>query len=101
LPDSIHFFTLAGLQTDCTALLIPEYDTDDQAHQIIKKISKELFERELDSYCTDPDWWPSNRDYKTFLKWFDIELHSAVFDTMDREIIKGFEVNTLEIGANV
>ncbi len=88
LPDSEVPFTIAELQTDYTVLLIPEYDTDEQALRFIKKIYLDIFERELDSFCTDPDLWPSKRDFKTFLKWFDIELHSEVFDTVDKEIIK-------------
>ncbi len=87
LPDSNLVFTLSELQKDCTVLLIPEYDTDEQAHKFIKKIYKDIFERELDAFCTDPDWWPTKRDYKTFLEWFDIELHSEVLDTVDKEII--------------
>lgn len=88
LPDNVVLFTLAELQTDCTVLLIPEYDTDEKALKFIKKNYLGIFERELDGFCTDPDYWPAKRDYKTFLQWFDIELHSEVFDTVDKEIIK-------------
>jgi len=31
LPDTEVLFTLAELRTDCTSLLIPEYDTDKKA----------------------------------------------------------------------
>jgi hypothetical protein len=88
LPDSVQPSTLADIQTDCTVLLLPEFGNDLQAQNFFKKIYRDIFERELDSFCTDPDWWPSKRDYKTFLQWFDIELHSEVFDTVDMEIIK-------------
>ena len=88
LPDTDPPFTLADFQIDCSVLLIPEYDTERQALKFIKKIYKELFETELDTYCTDPDYWPSKRDYKTFLQWFEIELHSEIFDCVDKEIIK-------------
>jgi hypothetical protein len=49
---------------------------------------KQVFEMELDTYCTDPSYWPLKRDYKTFLQWYDIELHSEVFDTVNKEIIR-------------
>jgi hypothetical protein len=88
LPDNVLLFTLTELRTDCTVLLIPEYDTDEKAFNFIKKIYLELFERELGAFCTDPDWCPAKRDYKTFLKWFDIGLHSEVFEIVDEEIIK-------------
>jgi hypothetical protein len=88
LPDSNQPFTLTDLQTDCTVLLLPEFGNDLQAQKFIKTIHEYIFERELDSSCTDPDWWPSKRDYKTFLHCFEIEHHSEVFDTVDKEIIK-------------
>jgi len=88
LPDTDLPYMLADFQTDCTVLLLPEFDDDLQALKFIKKIYKGIFEKELDSFCTDPEYWPSKRDYKTFLLWFDIELHSEVFDTVDKEIIK-------------
>ncbi len=88
LPDTDPLFKLADFQTDCTVLLLPEYDDDLQAVKFIKKIYKDIFEKELDSFCTDPDYWPSKRDFKTFLQWFEIELHSEVFDTMDKKIIR-------------
>jgi len=89
LPDNEESFTSADLQTDCTVLLLPEFGNDLQAHKFIKKIFKYIFEKELDAYCIDPDYWPRKRGYKTFLKWFDIELHSEVFDIEDKEIIRG------------
>jgi hypothetical protein len=88
LPDNDQPFTSAELQTDCTVLLLPEFGNDLQAQKFIKKIHADIFERELDAFFTDPDYWPPKRDYKTFLEWFDIEHHSEVFDTVDKEIIK-------------
>jgi hypothetical protein len=88
LPDAEVLFTLADFQTDYTVLLLPEFGDDLKDLKFIKKIHKDIFEKELDSFCTDPDYWPQKRDYKTFLQWFDLELHSEVFDTVDKEIIK-------------
>jgi hypothetical protein len=68
LPDNEESFALADLQTDCTVLLLPEFGNDLQAQKFIKKMYADIFERELDAFCTDPDWWPSKRDYKTFLQ---------------------------------
>jgi hypothetical protein len=88
LPDTDSPFSLSELQSDCTVLLLPEDDYDHQAIKYIKKIYKDVFEIELDGYCTDPSYWPSKRDFKTFTQWFDIELHSEVFDTVNKAIIK-------------
>ena len=88
LPDTDRPFTLADFQTDYTVLLLPEFGDDLHALKFIKKLYKDIFEKELDSFCTDPDYWPTKRDYKTFSQWFYIEFHSMVFDTVDKEIIK-------------
>jgi hypothetical protein len=42
LPDTEITFTLAELQSDRTVLLIPEYDTNDQAHKFIKNIKRNI-----------------------------------------------------------
>ena len=88
LPNTDPPFMLAVFQIDCTVLLLPEYDSEHQIHKCIKKIYNKIFEKELHSLCTDPSYWPSKRDYKTFLKWFSIVIHSEVFDTVDKAIIK-------------
>jgi hypothetical protein len=88
LPDPDHPFTLADFQTDYTVLLLPVFGNDLQALNFLKKIYKGIFEKELNSFCTDPDYWPAKLDYKTFLQWFEIEFHPEVFDTVDKAIIK-------------
>ena len=62
LPDNEKPFNHADLQTDCTVLLLPESGNDLQAQKFIEKIHQYIFERELDAFCTDPDWWPSKRE---------------------------------------
>ncbi len=88
LPDADRPYTTEDFYTDCTVLLLPDIDNDLQALKFIKKIYKEIFERELDSFCTDPVYWPTNRDFKTFIKFYEVEFHSEVTDTVDKEIIK-------------
>jgi hypothetical protein len=43
-------FSLSDLQADCTVLLLPEYDSDQEAIDFLNKIDKGIFEIELDSY---------------------------------------------------
>ena len=88
LPDTDQHFSLSELQADCTVLLVPEYDSDQEALKFIKKIYKDIFERGWIHMYTDPNYWPLKRDYKTFVQWFEIELHSEVFDCVNKEIIK-------------
>jgi hypothetical protein len=88
LPDSDQPLNLAEIQQDCTVLLLPEYDDNMQCMSYIKNHFKIIFEKELDGFCIDPDYWPQKRDYKTFLRWFEIEIHSAIIDTVGKDIIK-------------
>jgi hypothetical protein len=88
LPDSDIQLTLRDIQQDCTVLLLPEFDDENQNLLYIKNHFNLIFEKELDGFCIDSDYWPQKRDYKTFLRWFEIEIHSAIIDTVGKDIIK-------------
>lgn len=68
--------------------MLPEHDTEQELKSIIQDLYREIFEVEVQSSCIDESLWPKKRDYKTFLEWLDIELHSMVFDPYDDEIEK-------------
>ena len=70
-----------------TAYLVPEFDDDDEAKRVLKRVFAEVFERELFGWHTDESSWPSNRNFALFRKWFVVELHSVVEDLCDFEII--------------
>ena len=63
-----------------TVYLIPEFDDDDEASEILEDIYAEVFERELHGWHTDEAAWPQNRTFAMFKEWFDVELHSVVED---------------------
>ncbi len=65
-----------------TVYLIPEFESDEEGLRVLKRIYAEIFERELDSWHTDPLAWPQKRDFRTFQQWFSIELHSVVEDVV-------------------
>ncbi|MBM3129766.1 MAG: hypothetical protein FJ009_14225 [Chloroflexi bacterium] len=85
-PDPPAELTLEELRTDCTVLLIPEYDDPAELQSFLTGIYEEIFAMELDSWDRDEAHWPSHQDYATFLDWFDVEIHSEVIDALDREI---------------
>jgi hypothetical protein len=35
---------------------------------------------QLNAWMTDPSAWPQNRDYSTFMNWFDIRACDTVID---------------------
>jgi hypothetical protein len=88
LPDANRKTSLSDLQEDCTVILVPEYDNDDDAKKYIDKIARDILENELFSWCTNEDWWPQNRTKAMFWKWFDVELHSEVIDPSEEPIMK-------------
>lgn len=80
--------TLEGLRSDCNALLIPEYDSTEQAMRYIERNHKAIFELELSGWYTDETMWPEKRTLSVFRKWFDVEIHSMVIDMLDKHIMK-------------
>jgi hypothetical protein len=69
-----------------TVYLIPSYDDDDEAWEILKEVYPEIFENELFCWHMDEREWPKDRDFAMFKQWFTIELHSVVEDLCDYEI---------------
>jgi len=88
LPDAKWETSFKDLQDDCTAFLIPEYDSDFDARMFIEKHCSEIFEDELFSWCTNEDWWPKIRTNKVFWEWFDVDLHSEIIDLVKKSIIR-------------
>lgn len=80
--------TVEKMNTESHVYLIPEHDTQQELELIIQDLYRDIFEIEIQSFCRDKSLWPKNRDYKTFLEWFDIQVHSMVFDPYDDEILK-------------
>lgn len=70
-----------------TIYLIPEYDDDVEAMEILAKCFDIIFESELGGWHTDESAWPKNRTFNIFRKWFSFEFHSVVEDLCDFEII--------------
>lgn len=68
--------------------LLSEHATEQELKLIMPNLYYDIFEIEVQSFCRDKSMWPKNRDYKTFLEWFDIEVHSMVLDPHEDEIIK-------------
>lgn len=81
LPDSEEMLALEGMQTDCTAILIPKFDDPEESQAFINAMAESLFEEELAGWCTDETLWPKNRTKKMFWQWFEVEVHSEVFDS--------------------
>ena len=84
-PGQDKNLTLEELRTDCTALLIPIVEDEDQATEYLENIYEELFTNELATWNPDQTAWPEFRSFDMFLDWFDLEYHSLVFDLVDED----------------
>ena len=70
-----------------TVYLIPSYEDEDEAWEIVEEVYETVFENELYDWHTDESAWPQDRDFAMFQEWFDIELHSVVEDLCDYEVL--------------
>lgn len=77
--------TLKAVNRERHAYLLREHDTANELEVIIQDLYKEIFEVELAGFCTDQSQWPKI-SYQKFLDWFEVEVHSMVFDPYDDEI---------------
>jgi hypothetical protein len=70
--------TLKEAQEMTNAYLLPDFADDEEQASFIRFRAKKLFEHELDAWCTDPEKWPTVRNYKAFLAWFRIGIRHGV-----------------------
>jgi hypothetical protein len=75
--------TLAEVNEDATAYLVPSYRFDDEREGILKYCFDAIFREQLMAWWQNEAQWPPDRDLRLFNEWFDIELHSTVFDLLD------------------
>ncbi|PIT11322.1 hypothetical protein BHC46_03345 [Snodgrassella alvi] len=81
LPD----LTLAQLQSNCTTLLVPEFETPEQVIGYIGERFMLIFEAELSGWEVDRKLWPAiNIDQ--FWNFFTVEVHDMVLDLVDTDL---------------
>ncbi len=74
-PGSLH-----DLQQDCLVVLVPDSQQPGQELDFLEPFKPRLFEMQLDAWFTDPRTWPATRDAREFDRWFDLEVHTMVWD---------------------
>jgi hypothetical protein len=70
-----------------TVYLVPSYEDDHAAWEVLQDVHTAIFENELHGWHTDEAAWPRGRDFAMFKAWFKVELHSVVEDLCDVEIV--------------
>jgi hypothetical protein len=66
LPDAELKSSLKDFKTDCLSLLIPEFNTDEEAKRYIDNIYEDIFVEELYGWCTEESWFPQDRTSDMF-----------------------------------
>ena len=69
-----------------TIYLIPSFDDDEEAWEILERVYPAIFESELHGWHTDEAGWPKGRDFAMFKAWFEIKVYSVVEDLCNYEI---------------
>jgi hypothetical protein len=87
---------LEDIQTDCTVILLPTFEEEEEAEDYLNQIYEELFINELMTWNEDESTWPEDRSIDTFLEWFDIEFHSMVYDCAESPHTYREETETLQ-----
>ncbi len=65
---------------ESTVYLVPEFEDDGEALEVLLNIFARIFENELTSWHRDEAAWPQDRTWGMFREWFDVEFHSCVED---------------------
>ena len=77
--------TLEELVHDCTAILVPDLDSREAVLAYLESLKLSLFEMELENWNREPSNWPAERTTELFDAWFDIEVHSMVWDLVEAQ----------------
>ena len=78
--------TVARVKPYGTAILLPEFELEEDVQEWIEENASWLFEFQLSSWTESESAWPQTRDFKTFREWFRIDIHATVVDDADDEI---------------
>jgi hypothetical protein len=77
---------LPDVDGEQTVYLIPGFESDDEAWELLEECWAAIFENELFGWHTDESAWPAGRTFAMFKAWFTVELHSVVEDLCGFEI---------------
>jgi hypothetical protein len=80
--------TMEELRRDCTTILVPDLGSLEAALDYVEPLKPRLFEMELGAWDRDPTNWPEERTSARFDAWFELEVHSMVWDAVDAPVVK-------------
>ena len=78
--------TVARAKPYGTAILLPEFEVEEDVQEWVEENAGWLFELQLAAWTEEESTWPPARDIKMFRDWFRVEIHATVIDEGDDEI---------------
>ena len=69
------------------AVLIPECDTEEDVHEVLRELCEEIFVAQLAGWFRDEQTWPRDLGFDVFCRWFDFQHHSMLVDLCDEPLI--------------
>ncbi len=76
------------------AILIPEFDSNEEALDYVEHNYHMFFEIQLHDWRRDNRLWPGRRTLSMFRRWFKVEIHSMVHDVLNEELYKEWPIRT-------
>ncbi|MDF7676684.1 VacJ [Neisseriaceae bacterium ESL0693] len=87
LPGLPAAVSLADLQQNANAYLVPAADSIDEIRNYIEAQYQSVFAAELADWCEDQTLWPSI-DPATFFEWFTIRTGAVVTDLAQEDLMR-------------
>jgi hypothetical protein len=78
-----NVLTVARAKPFGTAVLLPEFELEEDVQEWVEENAAWLFEFQLSAWTDDESAWPPTRDWKTFREWFRVDIHNVVVDVAD------------------
>jgi len=80
--------TEKDVNTECTIYLVSNEtgDSPESLEEWVKLNFQTLLENELEGWYLDQNLWPEKRNYRLFQKWFSVECHTVLEDTVGERI---------------
>lgn len=80
--------TIEEIREEPEVYLLPEIEEPEEQQKYLEENCEEIFWHQLYSCYTDETLFPKDLSWKFFKVWFDWEILSIVFDTLDKPIRK-------------
>jgi hypothetical protein len=78
--------TVARAKPFGTAVLLPEFELEEDVQDWVEENAGWLFEFQLSAWSDDESTWPASRNLRTFREWFRVDIHNVVVDVADTDV---------------